>query len=450
MQGRGLIIERVLPESIAAEMGLVPGDRLISINDSKVRDLIDFRFFETEENLTIEVIKAGGEKWVLDVEKDYDEDLGVEFADAGFGRTIRCANRCVFCFVDQMPPALRETLYVKDDDYRLSFWSGNFITLTNVGDEELERIERQRLSPLFISVHTTNPELRQLMLGNKRAGLILQQLKRLAAAGIEMHTQVVLCPGLNDGRELEKTVTDLASLWPAVSSLAVVPVGLTQFRKNCYPLKPVTTAEARQVVQWAGLKQEEFLASLDNPFIFVSDEFYLLAGEQIPPAERYAGFPQLENGVGLVRLFLDEWEDVKQELPLETESLRATVVSGVLGAMVLRQVVSRLNKINGLKITLKTIKNNFFGQQVTVTGLVTGQDLINQIDPEMIGDLLIIPDVMLKQDEELFLDNLTVADIAEFLHTRVAVAGGPRQLVDVLLKGPGHAEKYVDGKDRAI
>ncbi|MDD4237932.1 MAG: DUF512 domain-containing protein [Desulfotomaculaceae bacterium] len=447
MQDRGLIIARIVPGSIAAEMELAPGDRIISINGSEVRDLIDFRFFETEENLTIEVITAGGEEWVLDIEKDYDEDLGVEFTEGGLGRTTRCSNRCVFCFVDQMPPALRKSLYVKDDDYRLSFWSGNYITLTNVGDEELERIARQRLSPLFISVHTTNPELRRTMLGNKRAGLIMEQLKFLAAAGIEMHTQVVLCPGINDGSELQNTAADLAGLWPSVSSLAVVPVGLTQFRESLYPLSSVTPTEAQQVVKWVGLKQEEFLASLDNPFVFVSDEFYLLAGEQVPASERYAGFPQLENGVGLVRLFLEEWEEVEQSLPLEIEPLRVTIATGALGAIVLGQVAVRLNRIRGLKVTVKTIENCFFGQQVTVTGLVTGQDLINQINPREIGDLLVLPTIMLKQEENLFLDNLTVADLAGYLKTRVAFVRGPRQLVEVLLEGPDKAEFCVEGKD---
>lgn len=441
----GLIIERVVPGSIADEMGLAPGDRLISINGSHVRDLIDLRFFETEENLSIEVITAGGEEWVLDVEKDYDEDLGLEFED-GFGRTTRCSNRCVFCFVDQMPPALRESLYIKDDDYRLSFWSGNFITLTNVVDNELERIARQRLSPLYISVHTTNPGLREFMLGNKRAGLIMEQLRFLAAAGIEMHAQIVLCPGINDGLELEKTVNDLAGLWPSVNSLAVVPVGLTQFRESAYPLRSVTPAEARQIVKWAGLKQEEFLSRLDNPFVFVSDEFYLLAGEKVPPLECYAGFPQLENGVGLIRLFWEEWEEAKKVLPQEIKPLKVTIATGALGAIVLRQVVARLNEIKGLKVTLKTIKNYFFGQRVTVTGLVTGQDLIDQIDSRTIGDLLILPGVMLKQDEELFLDNLTLTGLAEQLKSRVAVVKGPRQLVEVLLKGSDYADIFVEGK----
>lgn len=443
MEDRGLLIAHVAPGSIAAEMELAPGDRLISINGTQVRDFIDLRFLETEENLSIEVITAGGEEWVLDVEKDYDQDLGLEFADGGFGRTTRCSNRCVFCFVDQMPPAMRKSLYIKDDDYRLSFWSGNFITLTNVGEQELERIARQRLSPLFISVHTTNPALRELMLGNKQAGLIMEQLKFLASAGIEMHAQVVLCPGINDGRELENTVADLAGLWPSVSSLAVVPVGLTQFRDSSYPLRTVTPAEAKQLVRWVTLKQDEFLDSLDNPFVFASDEFYLLAGEQVPPSELYAGFPQLENGVGLVRLFWEEWEEVEQDLPLEVEPHEVSLATGVLGAMVMRQVAARLNTIKGLKVHLKTIENHFFGQGVTVTGLITGQDLINQIDSRMIGDLLVLPAVMLKQEEHLFLDDLTVTDVAEQLITRVAVVKGPRQLVDVLLKGPGEAEVYV-------
>ena len=295
MPGRGLTIERVLPGSIAAEMELKPGDRLIAINGSVVRDLIDFRFFETEEYLNIEIHTAGGEEWALEVEKDYDEDLGIEFVDGGFGSTNRCSNHCVFCFVDQMPSGLRKSLYIKDDDYRLSFWIGNFITLTNAGEEELTRIVQQRLSPLYISVHTTNPELRTVMLGHKRAGLIMEQLKFLAKAGIELHTQVVLCPGLNDGKELKKTADDLSSLWPSVSSLAVVPVGLTQYRDTCYPLRSVTPDEARQVVSWAGLKQEEYLAKLGDPFLFVSYEFYLLAGEQVPADERYAGFPSLKT-----------------------------------------------------------------------------------------------------------------------------------------------------------
>jgi len=446
MKHQGLAIFQVEPESIAGELGLEPGDRVMAVNGEPVRDLIDFRFFETEENLSIDIKKAGGEVWVLDVEKDYDQGLGLDFGDAGFGRTARCSNKCLFCFVEQMPPGMRKTLYVKDDDYRLSFWSGNFITLTNLHEDELRRIVRQRLSPLYISVHTTNPKLRERMLGSRRAGLIMEQLQYLAAAGIEMHTQVVLCPGLNDGKELERTVADLAGLWPAVSSMAVVPVGLTRFRQDCYPLRVFTRDEARRLVHWMGLEQEKFLSDLEYPFIFASDEFYLLSGEPVPPLKRYADFPQTENGVGLTRLFMDEWEEVKDGLPQELPLMKITLATGLLGEKVLRPVSARLNEINGLKVSIKAVQNHFFGEQVTVAGLVTGKDLIDQVAPGEIGDLLVLPAVMLKKDDAVFLDDLTLEDLAVRLKTRVAVVEGPRQLVEVLRSGPEKAEIFVDAR----
>lgn len=446
MKQQGLAVFQVEPESIAGELGLEPGDRVMAVNGEPVWDLIDFRFFETEENLSIDVKKGDGEVWVLDVEKDYDQGLGLDFGDAGFGRTARCSNKCLFCFVEQMPPGMRKTLYVKDDDYRLSFWSGNFITLTNLHEDELRRIARQRLSPLYISVHTTNPKLRERMLGNRRAGLIMEQLQYLAAAGIEMHTQVVLCPGLNDGKELERTVTDLAGLWPAVSSMAVVPVGLTRFRQDCYPLRAFTRDEARRLVHWVGLKQEEFLSDLEYPFVFASDEFYLLSGEPVPPLKRYADFPQTENGVGLTRLFMDEWEEVKDGLPQELSPLKITLATGLLGEKVLQPVSARLNEINGLKVSIKAVQNHFFGEQVTVAGLLTGGDLIDQFAPGEIGDLLVLPAVMLKKDDAVFLDDLSLEDLAVRLKTRIAVVQGPWQLVEVLRSGPEKAEIFVDGR----
>ncbi|MCL6635142.1 MAG: DUF512 domain-containing protein [Peptococcaceae bacterium] len=433
MKNRGLAVFQVEPGSIAEELGLEPGDRIVSVNGEPVRDIIDYRFLETEESLTVEVKKAGGEEWVLDIEKDFDQGLGLDFGPEGFGRTIRCRNKCVFCFVDQMPPGLRKTLYIKDDDYRLSFWSGNFITLTNLGDGELHRIAAQRLSPLYISVHTTNGALREKMLGNSRAGLIMEQLRYLAGAGIEMHTQAVLCPGLNDGEELARTADDLAGLWPAVRSLAVVPVGLTRFRQGLYPLRAFGPDEARRLLRWAGARQEEFLRGLGYPFLFASDEFYLLCGEPVPPAERYADFPQTENGVGLVRLFLDEWEEVRGGLPRQVAPMKATLATGVLAEALLRPVAARLNGIKGLAVTLKVIENRFFGSQVTVAGLITGGDLLAQIRPGEAGDLLVLPSVTLKEEEAVFLDGLTVQDLSRRLETKVAVADGPRQLLEVLL-----------------
>ncbi len=443
MKCRGLAVFRVETGSIAEEIGLAPGDRILAINGEPVRDLIDYKFLEADENLSIHVKKKDCEDWNLDLEKDFDQSLGIEFGSEAFGCTTHCSNKCIFCFVDQMPPGMRKTLYIKDDDYRLSFWNGHFITLTNLGDEELQRIAEQRLSPLYISVHTTNPSLREKMLGNPKAGLIMEQMRYLAGAGIEMHTQAVLCPGLNDGRELERTTADLVGLWPEVRSLAVVPVGLTKFRNGLYPLRPFTRNEARKLVRWVGSKQEEYLAMLDHPFIFASDEFYLLSGASLPSVERYADFPQLENGVGLTRLFLDEWENVRDNLPSEARSLKATLVTGQLGEKVLRMIVSRLKEIKGLDIKIKVINNNFFGKDVTVTGLITGQDLIRQIKPDETGDLLVIPAIMIKKDKAVFLDGLSLPELATHLNSRVAVVDGPQQLIDVLLKGPEKAERYI-------
>ena len=435
MNSRGLTVARVKPGSIAEEIGIGQGDRLTAINGMPVRDLIDYCFLEADEIVTLDFKKADGEEWVLELEKDYDQDLGLEFEGAGFGPTIRCTNHCIFCFVDQMPPGMRKTLYVKDDDYRLSFWSGNFITLTNLTEKEMQRIVSMRLSPLYISVHTTNPELRRRMLGNKKAGLIMKQLQELAAAGIEMHTQVVACPGINDGRELARTVEDLSGLWPEVRSLAVVPVGLTRFRQNCYPLRGYPRAGARELLRWLQARQEEFLTTLGNPFVFASDEFYLLSGEEIPPVERYAGFPQLENGVGLTRLFLEEWEKARARLFRKRVEKKITLVTGVLGEQLLNPVVAALNQVEGLQASLKVIRNRFFGESTTVAGLITGTDLLSQVRPPETGDLLVLPAVSLKKDEPVFLDGISLPELGRRLKVPVAAVAGPDQLVDVLLEG---------------
>lgn len=435
MKPAGLIVARVKPGSIAEEMGIGRGDRIVAINGVPVHDFIDYRFWEADEDVSLELNKADGEAWILDLEKDYDEDLGLEFEGAGFGRTIPCSNHCLFCFVDQMPPGMRKSLYVKDDDYRLSFWSGNFITLTNVTEQELQRIISMRLSPLYISVHSTNPGLRRQMLGNSRAGLIMEQLRELAAAGIEMHTQVVACPGLNDGQELAGTADDLAGLWPWVRSLAVVPVGLTRFRQSRYPLRGYTRAEARGLVRWLWARQEEYLRTKGNPFIFASDEFYLLSGVEVPPLERYAGFPQLENGVGLTRLFLEEWEKAGTRLQGRRIKGKITLVTGVLGEQLLAPVAAALNRVEGLQATLRVVRNEFFGEYVTVAGLLTGADLVSQLPPGKTGDLLVLPAVSLKKEEPVFLDGVSLRELSRCLMVQVAAVAGPGQLVDVLLEG---------------
>ncbi|RJQ32420.1 MAG: DUF512 domain-containing protein [Peptococcaceae bacterium] len=416
MHKHGLIVELVEVGSIAAEIGLEPGDEVSKINGNPVQDIIDFRFFEADEELTLTVKKRSGEEWLLEIEKDIADRLGISFVSSGIERIICCRNKCSFCFVDQMPPGMRETLYIKDDDYRLSFLKGNFITLTNLGERELQRIAGQRLSPLYISVHTTNPKLRERMLGNRRAGRIMEQLCYLAESGIKMHIQLVLCPGINDGPELERTLHDLLPLWPAVSSVAVVPVGITKYRNS---LRPFTPSESNIILEQVKSWQENCLDRLSYPLLFASDEFYLMAGQKIPPTERYADFPQMENGVGLTRLFLDEWQKVKLNLPQAiAPSRKVTIVTGFLGRSVLEPVVAWLNGIKGLNARLRVIPNQFFGEQVTVAGLLTGSDLIQAIEPGDSGELLILPSIMLRKDG-VFLDDITLDELSERLGVMV-------------------------------
>ena len=430
---KGLSIDAVEPQSIAEELGIQPGDKLLTINDQPVRDVLDYRFLSFAEEILVKIITRQGEVWEFEIEKDAEEGLGLDFGENSFGPTRRCRNRCLFCFVDQMAPAMRKTLYVKDDDYRLSFWQGNFVSLTNVRDPELQRIIQQKLSPLYISVHTTNPELRCRMLNNRHAGKIMEQLQQLAQAGITMHTQMVLCPGINDGQELERSIRDLSGLWPQVHSLAAVPVGVTKYRDGLFHLRPFSPKEAGDVVAIIENYQRRFMERWDYPFVYASDEFYLLAGKPIPLAERYADFPQTENGVGLSRLFLDEWDALEPELPSRMEPSRSiTMVTGVSGSLIMKPVVERLNRIQGLQISLEVIANSFFGQTVTVTGLLTGQDIIKALKGKELGDLLILPSVMLRQGEEVFLDDFTVTQVSQELQMPIEVVEGPREMVEIL------------------
>lgn len=430
MGGRQLVVKSVSPGSIAEELGIKPGDVILRINEQEVMDIIDYRFLIADEEVNILLQKPDGHRWLLEIEKDWDEELGLTFQHGGLGKTIRCQNRCIFCFVDQMPPKMRKSLYVKDDDYRLSFTQGNFITLTNASERDLERIARMRLSPLYVSVHTTNPELRARMMGNRRAAKIMEQLKYLAGAGIEIHAQVVLCPGINDGRELEKTVADLTGLWPSVRSLALVPVGLTCYRENLYPLRSFTGPEARQVIEKVHCWQDECVRRYGYPLVFASDEFYLLAGENIPPASRYGGFPQTENGVGLVRLFLDQWKEEKAKLPSSIPAGRnVLLVTGKLAEPVLEPAARRLNEIKNLTVNLVAVENKFFGYSVTVAGLLTASDIMEQVKATEETDAVIIPSVALRADMPVFLDNPTLDDLSRKLGVPVKTAGNPKELI---------------------
>ncbi|MBV1734332.1 MAG: DUF512 domain-containing protein, partial [Candidatus Desulforudis sp.] len=330
-----------------------------------------------------------------------------------------------------MKPGMRPSLYVKDDDYRLSFCEGNFITLTNIRYNDIKSLVSQRLSPLFISVHTTNPGLRRRMMGNRRAGEILEQLQFLAANGIEFHLQIVLCPGLNDGAELERTLSDLSGLLPSVLSIAVVPVGRTRYREQLYPLRAFTAEESTRVVRQLEKWQEGFVETTGSPLVYAGDEFYIQAGIQVPPAESYAGFPQLENGVGLVRLFLDEWDQVRPDLPTDGVHRKVTVITGGIASSVLRRVTDDLDRLPGLNVTLVAVENSFFGDGVTAAGLLTGGDILDALEDQDPGDLVVVPKAALK-DGAVFLDDLSLGDLAEQLGVRIRAAAGPRELVQAI------------------
>ncbi|MDN5347636.1 MAG: hypothetical protein PWP65_1200 [Clostridia bacterium] len=424
----GPLVAKVRPGSIAAAVGLEPGDKILSINGEALPDIIAYNYACAAEELALEVIKKNGEKWLVDIEKEYHQDLGLEFEEAVFDGIRRCANRCLFCFVDQMPKGLRKSLYVKDDDYRFSFLNGNFITLTNLNPVDRERLKKWRLSPLYISVHTTNPALRVKMLRNRRAGRIIEYLQELAAAGLHFHAQVVLCPGLNDGPELDRTIQDLVSLWPAVESIAVVPVGLTAHRQGLYPLKAFTSPEAGQVLARVCGYQQEYRRRYGKGLVYAADEFYFLAGKEVPPAKYYDGFPQKENGVGLTRLFLDSWRRAGRKICPASGRRRVAVVTGKLAAPLLAGLVQEAAaRADGLEVKVVGVENITFGPQVTVAGLLAGRDLIAGLEEvsrwlKEAGGYLALPDIMLRSSgEPVFLDDLAPADLERELGVEVRV-----------------------------
>lgn len=418
------IIDNVDENSIAEELGIEPGDILISVNDQKIRDIIDYKFLINDDFVVLTIQKKNGEIWELEIEKDYYEDIGITFSNPLIDKAKNCRNKCIFCFIDQLPKGMRKTLYFKDDDSRLSFLQGNFITLTNLSDEEIDRIIKYRLSPINVSVHTTDPDLRVKLLNNKNAGKIYDILKRFSDAGIEMNCQIVLIPGINDGNNLDKTLEDLSRLYPSVSSVAVVPVGLTKYREGLCKLETYDYETANQLLDYVHSKQRKYLKDMNTRFVFASDEFYILAQKTIPPYEAYEGFPQYENGVGLVRAFQYEVEKALNDIkgkPVLNKSY--TIATGTLAFNFMKEISDKITKkINGLKLNVVPIVNEFFGDKITVSGLVTGKDLINQLKAHDIKDGLIIPRSMLKKDEDIFLDDITIGDIEKSLCTNVIIS----------------------------
>jgi len=414
-------INAVIPESIAEELGFEPGDAIASINGMKPRDLIDYQFLCADEYLELEVIDTQGKLHKVEIEKDYDEDLGLSFENALFDGLIQCNNHCPFCFIDQQPPGKRESLYFKDDDYRLSFLYGSYLTLTNLNQKEWQRIEQMRLSPLYVSVHATEPDIRVRLLKNSRASQLLEQLNWFKERRLQIHAQVVVCPGINDGIHLERTLLDLAKFHqgevPAVISAAVVPVGLTRFRPAEDELIPVNREKALEVIEQVQALQIKFQKKFKSHFAWLADEWFLIAQTELPPESHYEDYPQIGNGVGSIRQFIKHFLNLAQELlPQKIDQPKQfTWVVGNAVEQAFQPLVKQLNKVENLTITLAPLRSHYWGQEITVTGLLTGQDLIDVLQNQDLGEGILLPSLMLKHDDTKFLDDLTIEDVSQSL-----------------------------------
>jgi putative radical SAM enzyme (TIGR03279 family) len=425
--------------SIGEELGFQPGDRLLSINGVRPRDLIDFQMLVGEEDLRLEVEDPAGEVHVIELEKDADDGLGLAFSEALFDGLRQCNNRCPFCFIDQQPPGHRRSLYLKDDDYRLSFLYGSYLTLTNLTAADWQRIEAQRLSPLYVSVHATDPELRSRLLVNPRAALLLDQLRWFAERRLQIHAQVVVCPGVNDGEALGRTLQDLAAFaegdWPTVLSTAVVPVGLTRFRPANDNLVPVDQAAAIAVISQVEALQEAFQNRLGSRFAWLADEWYLIAGLPLPPRSDYEDLPQRENGVGSIRGFLEELDQATAQLPTSLAvPQRLSWVVGAVVAGALEPVLERLNRVEGLDLRLYGLPSPYWGQDLVVTGLLTGADLIQGLQGRDLGEKLLLPKLMLRQGESVFLDDMTLEQLQAQLPVPIQPVGSAEELVAVCIR----------------
>lgn len=429
------LIKEVYPGSIAEEMGIEPGDVLLRINKQEIGDVFDYRYYIKDDYIEVLIRKADGEEWLLEIDKDYDDDLGIEFDNGLMSDYRSCSNKCIFCFIDQMPEGMRDTLYFKDDDSRLSFLQGNYVTLTNMSDHDIDRIIRYRLEPINISFQTTSPELRCRMLHNRFAGEALKKVDALYQGGIEMNGQIVLCKGVNDGEELERSIRDLTAYLPLLKSVSVVPVGLTKFRDGLYPLEPFTQEDAREVLSVIHRWQDKIYKEYGLHFIHAGDEWYLLAGEEVPEEERYDGYLQLENGVGMLRLLFNEFAEGYEMLAGDERQRELAMATGKLAYPYISAMTEKLmEKFPNIKIHVYCIRNDFFGERITVSGLITGQDLIAQLKGKELGGRLLIPCNMLKTDEDIFLDDLTVGEVSDALQVPVDIVKSSGQdLIDAVL-----------------
>ena len=416
------IVSDIVPGSIAEELGIRPGDKLLAIDGHEIEDIFDYQFYVEDEEIVLLIEKPDGEQWELEIEKEADEDLGIEFGQGLMDEYRSCYNKCIFCFIDQMPKGMRDTLYFKDDDSRLSFLQGNYVTLTNMSSHDIERIIRYRLEPINISFQTTNPELRCRMLHNRFAGEALKKVDMLYQGGIEMNGQIVLCKGVNDGDELERSIRDLTSYLPLLKSVSVVPVGLTKFRSGLYPLDPFTKEDAREVLDVIHRWQEKIYQEYGIHFIHAGDEWYLLAEEDVPEEERYDGYLQLENGVGMLRLLFNEFAEGYDALTGDDRRDELSIATGKLAYPYLCKMAEKITeKFPGVRIHVYCIRNDFFGERITVSGLITGQDLMAQLKERELGRRLLIPCNMLKTDEDIFLDDFTVEQVSGALQVPIDI-----------------------------
>lgn len=418
------VIISVEPGSIADEIGIEPGDILVSINDKEILDVFDYRYMINDEYLEIVLKDGDGEEYIAEIEKDYDEDIGIVFESGLMDNARSCRNKCIFCFIDQLPKGMRETLYFKDDDTRLSFLQGNYVTLTNMKDEDIDRIIYYHLSPINISVHTTNPELRKMMLNNNKAGNIMERMRKLADSGIELHLQVVLCKGINDGLELDRTIRDITGLYPSARSMSVVPIGLTKYRDGLFKQEAFTKEDAENVIDQIEKWQRKNLERFGSRIVYAADEFYLKAERKIPEPECYEDFQQFENGVGMLSLFKAEFYELLPQIEDKEKRKRTiSLVTGEAAFGLIREIACEImNKFPEITINTYCIKNEFFGETITVSGLLTGTDIINQLRGKELGEYIILPDSLLRNGETVLLDDIYVSDIERELNVRVKIA----------------------------
>ncbi|MCE5220405.1 MAG: DUF512 domain-containing protein [Clostridium sp.] len=422
------IITKVISNGIAEEVGIEVNDVLLSINDNKINDIIDYKFLSADEEIILEVEKTDGEIWEIEIEKEYGEDLGIEFGGGIMDKAKSCSNKCIFCFIDQLPNGMRESLYFKDDDSRLSFLQGNFVTLTNMKDEDIDRIIQYHISPINVSVHTTNPELRVQMLNNRFAGNVFERMKRLADSGITMNAQIVSVPGINNADELERTIADLYTLYPQVSDVAVVPIGITKFRQGLKQVNAYTKEQSIEELERVKKLQDVYMKEIGKPFVRLSDEFYLVADKQIPNQEFYDDYHQIEDGIGMVRCFRHSIDSTLDDLDLKMQG-SFSIVTGELAYNELLEASSKIKERNSnIQLDVYKIKNNYFGETITIAGLLTGIDIIDQMKGIINSKYLILSNNMFRKGyeltdstEQIMLDNMKIKDIESALNVKVIV-----------------------------